>query len=81
MGDKVLLAMPDAVTPFLKVGELSVTGKDRAKIAQSGAFGSYGEPVQRERDKRGKVRAVKIASGRMEPERALAKELIARYGR
>ncbi len=81
MGDKVLLALPGAATPFLKVGELAVTGRDKAKIAQSGAFGSYGEPVRRERDKRGKVRAVKIASGRLEPERVLAKELIARYGR
>jgi CubicO group peptidase (beta-lactamase class C family) len=79
MGDKVLLAGPALALPLLKVAELTITGKDKAKITQSGAFGSYGEPATRTR-KNGKVSEVKIASGRLLPEAVLTKELRARYG-
>ncbi len=79
MGDKVLLAIPAMTTPFLKVAELNVTGRDKASIVQSGAFGNYGEPVRRIRDKRGKVTEMRIASGSLVPEAALAKELKTRY--
>ena len=80
MGDKVLCAMPGLATPFLKVSELDVTGKDKARIAQAGAFGNYGEPVERVR-KNGKVSEIKFGPGRLLAEDALKKETIARYGR
>jgi CubicO group peptidase (beta-lactamase class C family) len=79
MGDKVLLAIPGMATPFLKVTELAVTGKDKARIAQAGSFGNFAEPARRTRDKNGKVAEVRVASGRMVSERTLAKELVARY--
>jgi CubicO group peptidase (beta-lactamase class C family) len=79
MGRKVLVAIPAMATPFLKVTELTVTGKDKARISQSGSFGNYGEPVRRLRDKKGKIIEVRLASGRMLTEKALAKELMARY--
>ena len=78
MGDKVLCAMPGLATPFLKVSELDVTGKDKARIAQAGAFGNYGEPVERVR-KSGKVSEIKLGPGRLVTEAALKKELVARY--
>ena len=78
MGDKVLLAIPAMATPFLKVPELTVTGRDKARIAQAGAFGNYGEPVQRIR-KGGKVAEIRVASGRLTTEAMLARELKARY--
>jgi len=81
MGDKVLLALPALVTPFLKVTELAVTAKDKARIAQAGAFGNYGEPVRRVRDRRGKVTEIRVASGRLVAEAVLAKELTAKYER
>ncbi|HEY0302678.1 MAG TPA: serine hydrolase domain-containing protein [Rhizomicrobium sp.] len=81
MGDKVLCAMPGLATPFLKVTELAVTAKDEARIAQAGAFGNYGEPARLVRAKGGKPREVRLASGRLVPEAALRKELLARYGR
>ncbi len=79
MGDKVLLAMPALATPFMKVAELTVTGRDSARIAQAGAFGNYAEPVRRERGTGGKVAAIRVASGRLVPEAALARELKAQY--
>jgi len=80
MGDKVLMALPALPAPFLKAGELAVSGKDTAKIALAGAFGSHGEPVRRVR-KGGKVVEVRPASGRLVPEAALAKETRKRYGK
>jgi CubicO group peptidase (beta-lactamase class C family) len=79
MGDKVLLANPDWPNPFLKVPELEVTGRDEARIAQAGSFHSYGEPVRRVRGKDGKVKALRVAGGKIVPEDELAKEAIARY--
>ncbi len=78
MGGKVLMAVPAMATPFLKVPELTVTGRDRARIAQSGAFGNYGEPVRRIR-RNGKVAEIRVASGRLTPEAALARALKAQY--
>lgn len=80
MGDKVLLALPALPTPFIKVAELTVSGRDSAKITQSGAFGSYGETAKRVR-KAGKITELRIASGRLLPEAALAKETAKRYRR
>jgi CubicO group peptidase (beta-lactamase class C family) len=81
MGDKVMLALPGLATPFLKVSELTITGKDKARLSQAGSYGNYGEPAQLVRAKGGKVREVRLASGRMVPETALANELKRRYAR
>jgi CubicO group peptidase (beta-lactamase class C family) len=81
MGDKVLMAVPAMPAPFLKVPELTVTGRDKARIAQAGAFGNYGEPVRRVRGRNGKVAEIRAASGSLVPEAALAKELTLRYRR
>jgi hypothetical protein len=79
MGDKVMCAMPGLATPFLKVSELTVTGKDKARITQAGAFGNHGEPATRVR-KNGKVTQVRIGPGNLVPEAVLKKEVLARYG-
>jgi CubicO group peptidase (beta-lactamase class C family) len=80
MGDKVLMAIPSLPAPFLKVGELAITGRDSGKIALAGAFGNHGEPVRRVR-KGGKVVEVRPGSGRLVPEAFLAKETRARYAK
>jgi hypothetical protein len=80
MGNKVLMAAPALPAPFLKMSELSVTGRDSATIALAGAFGSHGEPVRRVR-RNGKVVEVRPGSGRLVPEAALAKETRARYAK
>jgi CubicO group peptidase (beta-lactamase class C family) len=79
MGNKVLVALPAMATPFLNVTELTVNGRDKARITQAGSFGNYGEPARRMRDKNGKVAEVRLASGRLIAEKALARELLARY--
>ena len=81
MGDKVLLAAPNQPDPFLNVPELALTGPDTARIAQAGAFASYGEPVRRVRGRAGRVTELRIAGSAALPEAALATELLARYGR
>jgi CubicO group peptidase (beta-lactamase class C family) len=80
MGDKVLLAAPGMTNPFLKVTELAVAGADEAHIVQAGAFDHFGEPVRRVRNKAGKLTELHIAGGKLIPEAALVKELVARYG-
>ena len=79
IGDKVLLAVPGAASPFAKVGELTVTAPDEATISYAGAFASYGEPARLIRDADGAVTTVQIAGGRLVTEAALAAELVERY--
>jgi CubicO group peptidase (beta-lactamase class C family) len=80
VGDKVLLALPGMIDPFLKVPELEITGPDEARIAVAGAFASYGEPARLIRGKGGKVRQVRIAGSVVVTEAALARELTRRHG-
>lgn len=75
-GDRVLVGAPGLLKPLLKVPELEMTGEDEARIAEAGAFASYGEPVRRLR-KAGKVVSVRLAGMTLLTEAALAKELAA----
>jgi CubicO group peptidase (beta-lactamase class C family) len=77
-GNRVLVGAPGLIKPLLQVPELDVTGPDTARIAQAGAFASYGEPVQRHRTKAGKLASIQLASGTLLRESALAKELTRR---
>jgi CubicO group peptidase (beta-lactamase class C family) len=79
VGGKVLLALPGLMNPLLKVGELTLTGTDEARISQSGAFGSFGEPARLVRGPDGGVCEVRLAGGRLITEAALAEEVAARY--
>ncbi len=78
-GDRVLVAAPGLPKPLLKVPELEVTGADEARIAQAGAFASFGEPVRRVRNKAGKVASIRLAGMTLLTEAALAKELAGRF--
>lgn len=80
VGDKVLLAAPAMVNPFLKVGELTVSGRDAARISQAGAFASFAEPARLVRGADGAVSEVWVSGGRLVTEAALAAELVGRYG-
>ncbi len=79
VGNRVLVAAPGLLKPLLKVPEIEVTGSDAGRIVQSGAFGSYGEPVQRIRQKSGKVASVRLAGTLLVTQAALAKELTGKY--
>jgi CubicO group peptidase (beta-lactamase class C family) len=81
MGDKVLVAAPDAGDPFLDASELAVTGRDRGRIAVANGFASHGEPVARKRDRRGAVAEIQFAGTRLLPEAGIIAELAKRGGR
>ncbi len=79
VGNRVLVAAPGLLRPMLKVPEIELTGSDEGRIVTSGAFGSYGEPVRRIRQKSGKVASVRFAGMTLLTEAALAKELTEKY--
>jgi CubicO group peptidase (beta-lactamase class C family) len=80
MGRKVLAAAPALAQPFQKVPELTPTGPDSATITLAGGFASHGEPVTRQRDRRGRPTALRLAGGTLLPEAAAMKDMEARYG-
>jgi len=79
MGKKVFVVGPGFFNPFAEAGVVEVTGRDKGRIAEATGGGSYGEPVRLLRTARGKVTAVEFAGTRAVSERALVKEMVARY--
>lgn len=80
IGDRVLVATPQAINPFMDVAEIQVTGKDKGTIAASMGYSSYGEAVRRVRGKNGKVTEVWLAGSKLRPEKVVAEELTRKYG-
>lgn len=76
---KVLVANPALLNPLQDAIELEVDGPAHGRIALAGGFGSQGEPVRMERDARGRARAFWLGGTRLQPEAAIAKELVGRY--
>jgi hypothetical protein len=79
-GNKVLIATPGFVNPFFDHGAIEVTGRDTGKVTQAIGYGSFGEPIRRERNKAGKVVAVRLGSGRSLPEAKNTALLLRRFG-
>ncbi|SDR01623.1 CubicO group peptidase, beta-lactamase class C family [Rhizobiales bacterium GAS113] len=79
MGDKVMVAAPALLTPFLDASEITVTGKDRGKITGAIGGGSFGQSVRRVRNKEGEVAELWLAGGKALPEADAARELRERY--
>ncbi|MCS3729744.1 serine hydrolase domain-containing protein [Bradyrhizobium betae] len=79
MGNRVLVANPQFNNPFMDSGEIEVTGRDTAKLVSAAGHSSYGEPVRRVRDARGKVSDVWIAGANLKPASVVAKEIERRY--
>ncbi|WP_284311131.1 serine hydrolase domain-containing protein [Labrys miyagiensis] len=79
IGQKVFVALPGLLDPLAKTAEIEVNGTDEGRIAEAGAFGSYGEPVRLIRNDAGKVSTVRLGAGTLVPEDVLAAELQARY--
>lgn len=78
MGDKVLVGAPGFFNPFMDATELTVTGRDRARISLANGYANHGEEVRRIR-KGGKVAEIRFAGGRSLPERQVAAEMKRRY--
>jgi D-alanyl-D-alanine carboxypeptidase len=47
MGDKVLVASPDSLSPFSDAAEIMVASPSNGRITRANGFGSYGEAVER----------------------------------
>jgi CubicO group peptidase (beta-lactamase class C family) len=80
MGNKVLWVAPGFINPMADAGELTVSGRNLAKIALANGYGSYGETVRCVRNKFGKIIEVASAS-RFLPAAKVAREMERRYGK
>jgi hypothetical protein len=79
LGNKVIVANPQAWNPFPKATEIEVTSRDRGRISLDNGYGDHGEPVVRRRNKAGTVVEIQFAGAKLLPESALAAEMRARY--
>ena len=80
IGNRVVVANPHALNPFMDATEIEVTGRDKGRISLAAGLESHGQTVRRMRSKAGKVTDIWIAGGNLKPEKALAAEFERRYG-
>ncbi len=80
MSDRVMVALPGLLNPFLDATELTVTGPDTARISKATGFGSYGQQAKLVRGRGGAVTEVVLAGGRLLDQASLAREVRARRG-
>jgi len=82
---RVFVANPALGDPFLDATQLApltaarADGALQARVVESSGFGSLGEAVRLVQDARGRPRALWLAGAELRPERAVARELVARY--
>ncbi|HUP05763.1 MAG TPA: serine hydrolase domain-containing protein [Caldimonas sp.] len=82
---RVFVANPALGDPFLDAIQLApmrAIGADRthhARVVEASGFGNMGEPARLLHDAHGRARALWLAGTELKPERAVARELVARY--
>jgi CubicO group peptidase (beta-lactamase class C family) len=79
IGNRVIVANPNFINPFMAATEIEVTGRDAGRIALANGYSSHGEAVRRIRNKAGNVTDVWLAGADLKPERTVAAELERRY--
>ena len=80
IGNRVIVANPQALNPFMEATEIEVTGRDTGRISLAPGYGSHGQPVRRTRNKAGTVTDIWLAGANLKPEKSLAAEMERRYG-
>ncbi|MDB5616092.1 serine hydrolase domain-containing protein [Tardiphaga sp.] len=80
IGDRVLVALPQALNPFMDAAELTVSGRDKGVISAAAGYASYGEAVRRVRSPAGKVTEVWLAGSKLQSEKAVTAVLERKYG-
>jgi CubicO group peptidase (beta-lactamase class C family) len=80
MGNKVVWVAPGMITPMADAGELTVMGRNLAKITLTNGYGSYGEMVRCVRNKSGRITEL-IGATRILPAARVAREMEKRYSR
>lgn len=78
-GNRVLVANPQFINPFMDAAEIEVTGRDIGKLAWAAGYSSHGEPVRRIRDKRGRISDIWIAGANVKSASVVAREIARRY--
>lgn len=81
VGDKVLVATPALLNPFLDASELEIAGRDRGRVALAGGFINHGEPVRRVRTARAANAELWLGGVKLVPEAKLRREMEAREER
>ena len=81
LGRRVLVANPHFNNPFADAAEIEVTGRDAGLFASAAGDASYGEPVRRVRNKRGKITDLWLAGINVKPEQAVAREIERKYAK
>jgi CubicO group peptidase (beta-lactamase class C family) len=79
MSNKVMVATPSLLNPFLDASEITVTARDKGKITLATGGGSHGQSVRRLRDKDGEVVEFWLAGSKLLPEVEVAREIRERY--
>jgi CubicO group peptidase (beta-lactamase class C family) len=79
IGNRVLVARPDFLNPFLDASEIAVLRAQRARIALAGGYASHGEPARLARDRNGSIVEVQLGGTRFRTQRNVARELASRY--
>lgn len=76
---KVFALSPGMASPFTDATELSVLGKDRARMSQANGYASFGEEARLVRDAAGRVKELWLGGSRNRPEAVVAREMRRRY--
>lgn len=80
MGNRVVVAQPALLSPFVDASELAITGPEQARIARASGLGSPGEPARLVRGADGTPQELWLGAFQLLPEERIAAELENRYG-
>jgi hypothetical protein len=79
LGNRVLVANPQAWNPFMNATEIEVTGRDKGRVSLDNGYGNQGEAILRRRNKAGKVTEIDFAGYKLLREAEVAAEVRERY--
>ncbi len=80
IGDKVIMANPALLNPFMDAIEIAVDGRQRGRIVEANAFANYGEAASLIRGKSRRAHGLQLGGVRLLPEAVLAREVSQRFG-
>jgi CubicO group peptidase (beta-lactamase class C family) len=75
MGDRVMVAAPATLMPFMDASEIAVNDAGSGRIVLANGYGSHGEPVRRILDEAGRATRLWLAGNELVGEADLAAEL------
>lgn len=75
----VLAVSPALAAPFTDATELTLQGRDRARMSQANGYASFGEEARLVRDARGNVKELWLGGSLNRPEKVVAREVQRRY--